>query len=89
MGLVYNAFKRSRAQLYVPRALKERSQAPQAVYVDRPVRSIRRLFARLPSPAIKREAKRMKYQGHRDRPWLEAQYYHFERVVKYANFNVT
>lgn len=90
MGMVSDAFKRKRMQLHVARPLRvswnrTAPQTKQPVFIDRPIRSIGRFFGKLPID-VAREAKKMKYQGHRDRPWLEAQYYHFERVIKYANY---
>lgn len=85
MGKVYSAFKRNRAMLHVPKVLKNRSQTPQAVFIERPIRSIGRLYGKLP-PDERARARRMRYEGHRPRAWLEGQYKRFERITKYANF---
>jgi hypothetical protein len=86
MGLVYDAFKRNRAQLHVPRALKERPQAAQAVAILRPVRAIKRLMPKLPVDERQNAKKFCILANRLPRHLIEFGYHRFERITRYANY---
>ena len=86
MGIVYNAFKRNRAQLYKARTLKEREQSTQPVFIARPIKSIGRFYGKLPL-VQQVEAKQLRYKAGRvSSAFLQAEYHRLERISRYANF---
>ena len=66
--------------------LKPRKQKDQAVFIERPIRSIGRFFKDLPRDEQKKAKEWARTAGSLPRPVLEAEYYRLERVVEYANY---